>query len=37
MNPRKLEHGFRMICAGVVSTLVSGHEDNDGTTFWLLL
>ena len=37
MNPRKLEHGFRMISAGAPSALPSGHEDNDVPTFWLVL
>ena len=36
-NPRKLEHGFRMISAGIPSALPSVHEDNDVPTFWLLL
>ena len=37
MNPRKLEHGFRMINVGIRYTLPSGHDDNDVPTFWLLL
>ena len=37
VNPRKLEHGFRMIIAGIPSTLPLGQEDNDVPTFWLLL
>ena len=37
VNPRKLEHGFRMICARIPSTSPSGHEDNDVPTFRLLL
>ena len=35
VNPRKLEHGFRMIVAGIPFSL--GHEDNDVPTFSLLL
>ena len=37
VNPRKLEHGFKMICAGIPYTLPSGHKENDVPTFWLLL
>ena len=37
MNPRKFEHGLRMIHAGIPYTLPLGHEDNDVPTFWLLL
>ena len=37
VNPRKLEHGFKMICAGIPYTLPSGHEENDVPTFWPLL
>ena len=36
-NPRKLEHGFRRIVAGIPYTLPAGHEDYDVPTFWLLL
>ena len=36
MNPRKLEHGFRMIGAGIPSALPEGYEDNDVPTFCLL-
>ena len=34
MNPRKLEHGCRMVSAGIPS---QGHEDDDSPLFWLLL
>ena len=37
VNPRKLEHEFRMISARIPSTLPPGNEDNDVPTFWLLL
>ena len=37
VNPRKLEHGFRMISSGIPSKSPEGHEDNDVPTFWLLL
>ena len=37
VNPRKLEHGFRRIRAGIPYTLPSGQEENDVPTFWLLL
>ena len=37
MNPRELEHQFRMIHAGIAYTLLYGHEANDVPTFWLLL
>ena len=37
VNPRKLEHSFRRIGAGIPYTLLSGHEANDVPTFWLLL
>ena len=37
MNPRKLEHGFRIIGAGIPYTLPEGHGANDVPTFWLLL
>ena len=37
VNPRKLEHGFRMISAGIPYTLPQGQEENDVPTFWLLL
>ena len=33
----KLEHGFRMISAGIPCALAQGHEDNDVPAFWLLL
>ena len=36
-NPRKLEHGFRMISARIPYTLPQGHEDNNVPTFFLLL
>ena len=37
MNPRTLEHGFRMTSAGIPYTLPYGHEDNDAPTFGLPL
>ena len=37
MNPRKLEHGFRMISARIPYTLAEGHEEYDVLTLWLLL
>ena len=37
VNPRKLEHGFRMILAGIPYALHQVHEDNDVPTCWLLL
>ena len=37
VNPRKLEHGFRMISAGIPYTLPLGQEENDVPSFWLLL
>ena len=38
MNPRKLEHRFRMILAGIAYTLLlSGREADDVPSFWLLL
>ena len=37
VNFRKLEHGFRIIIAGIPSTLPLGQEDNDVPTFWFLL
>ena len=37
MNPRKLEHRFRMILAGIPYAFLYGHQDNDVPTFWLLL
>ena len=37
MKPRKLEHGLRMISAGIPYALPSGHGDNDVPTFWILL
>ena len=37
VNPRKLEHEFRMIRAGNPYTLLYGHWDNDVPAFWLLL
>ena len=33
MSHRKLEHGFRMIRAGIPYTLPEGHEENDVPTF----
>ena len=36
MNPRKLEHRFRMILAGIPYTFLCGHQGNDVPTFWLL-
>ena len=32
MSSRKLEHGFRMIRAGIPYALPQGHEDNDVPT-----
>ena len=29
VNPRKLEHGLRMISGRIPDTLPEGHEDND--------
>ena len=37
VNPRKLEHGFRMMSAGIPYTLPLGQEENDVPSFWLLL
>ena len=37
MNPRKLDHGFRMISAEIPYTLPSGQEENDVPIFWHLL
>ena len=37
VNPRKLEHGFRMIRARIPYTLPLGHQDSDVPTFGLLL
>ena len=37
MNPRKLEHGFRMMNAGIPLIFLEEHEDNDVPIFWLLL
>ena len=37
VNPRKLEHRFRMILAGIPYALLYGQQDNDVPTFWLLL
>ena len=37
VNPRKSEHRFRMIHAGIPQTLLLEHEANDVPTFWLLL
>ena len=36
MNPRKLEHGFRMNSAGIPNTLRGGHKDNDLIMMFLL-
>ena len=36
VNPRKLEHRFRMIHAGIPYALLYGQEDNDVPTFRLL-
>ena len=36
MNPRKLEHGFRMISAGIHSAFRQGYEDSDVPIFWRL-
>ena len=33
VNPRELDHGFRMTSAGIPSTLPQGHENNDVLTF----
>ena len=33
VNPRKLEHGLRMICPGIPDTLLKEHEDNDCSSF----
>ena len=35
MTPRKLEHGFRMISAGILTTLPQGDGDGDVPTFRL--
>ena len=37
VHPKKLEHGFGMIRAGIPYTSPSGYEDSDVPTFWLLL
>ena len=37
VNPRMLEHGFRMISAGIPYTLREGQKENEVPTFWLLL
>ena len=37
MNPRKLEHGFRRISAGIPYTLFYGHEANNVPTSWDLV
>ena len=37
VNPRKLEHGKRMLGAGVPYFIPQGYEGNDVPTFWLLL
>ena len=34
MNPRKLEHRFRMILAGIPYAFLYGLQDNDVPTFW---
>ena len=36
-NPRKLEHGFRLMIAGTPYTLPWGQEENDAPTCWLPL
>ena len=33
VNPRKLEHGLRMICPGIPDALLKEHEDNDCSSF----
>ena len=37
VSPRKLEHSFRILGAGIPETLPCGHEDNDAPTFWMPL
>ena len=37
MDLRKLEHGLRMIRAGIPYTLPLGQEDNDVPTSWLAM
>ena len=37
VKPRKLQHGFRMVLAGIPYTLPDGREENDVPTFWLVL
>ena len=37
MEARKLEHDCTRISARIPYSLLSGHEDNDVPTFWLLL
>ena len=36
-DSKKLEHGCRVICAGVPSSFGLGLEDSHVPTFWLLL
>ena len=37
VKPGKLKHGLRMISAGIPSTLLESHKDDDVPTFWFLL
>ena len=37
MKARNLEHGFRMISAGILYVFPQEREDSDVPTFWLLL
>ena len=37
VNPRKLEHGFKMTSAGIPYVLPEGHADIDVPTLWLFL